>query len=129
MVTRATANEVLRMFNEAAQNIQLEDDLFRTFEESTDYDGFVTETIERKHRDTDRDTDCAKATPLHYSASNPKTSHYSTILRGAAHNRRNTGPTGSAYTDPSSTGQNGAPRLSALNAYEETPSSPFLEQP
>ena len=129
MVTRATANEVLRMFNEAAQNIPLEDELFRTFEESTNYDGFVTETIERKPQGTDRDTDCTKATPLHYSASNPKTSHYSTILRGAAHSRRNTGPTGSAYTDPSSTGRNGTPRLSALNAYEEAPSSPFLDQP
>lgn len=50
MVSRMTANEVLKMFNEAAHNNQLEDELFKTFEESTDYEGFVTETIDAGRR-------------------------------------------------------------------------------
>lgn len=46
MMSRMTTNEVLKMFNDAAQNVHLEDELFKTFEESTNYDGFVTETMD-----------------------------------------------------------------------------------
>lgn len=46
MVLRSATNEVLQMFNDAARNVQLEDELFKTFEESTDYEGFVTETLD-----------------------------------------------------------------------------------
>lgn len=45
MVSRAASNEVLKMFNDAAHSMQLEDELFKTFEESTDYEGYVTDTL------------------------------------------------------------------------------------
>ncbi|SGZ52373.1 CIC11C00000003018 [Sungouiella intermedia] len=46
MFSRMTTKEVLGMFNEAAHNFQLDDESTRGFEESTNYDGFVTETVQ-----------------------------------------------------------------------------------
>lgn len=45
MFSQMTTKEVLGMFNEAAHAFQLDDESTRGLEESTNYDGFVTETI------------------------------------------------------------------------------------
>lgn len=63
MYSKMTTNEVLGMFNDAAHNFQLDDESTRGFEESTNYDGFVTETIDVKK-------------PEEPSASTPPTDHY-----------------------------------------------------
>lgn len=49
MMSRMATNDVLKMFNDAAHNTQLEDELFKTFEETTDYEGFATETMDLRH--------------------------------------------------------------------------------
>lgn len=46
MFSRQTVNEVYGMFNKAASSFQLDDESTKAFEESTNYDGFVTETVE-----------------------------------------------------------------------------------
>lgn len=46
MMSRIATKDVLKMFNDAAHNTQLEDELFKTFEETTDYEGFVTDTLD-----------------------------------------------------------------------------------
>lgn len=46
LFSRVTTNEVLGMFNDAALNFQLDDESTKTHEEPTNYDGFVTETIQ-----------------------------------------------------------------------------------
>lgn len=54
MYSKMTTREVLGMFNDAAHNFQLDDESTRGFEESTNYDGFVTETIEVKQPEEPR---------------------------------------------------------------------------
>lgn len=54
MYSKMTTREVLGMFNDAAHNFQLDDESTRGFEESTNYDGFVTETIEAKQPEEPR---------------------------------------------------------------------------
>lgn len=55
MVSRATTNEVFSMFNSAAQNIHLDNDLDDGLavntEDSTNFDGFVTETLVQPARE------------------------------------------------------------------------------
>lgn len=54
MMSRMATNDVLKMFNDAAHNTQLEDELFKTFEETTDYEGFVTDTIDLRRKNNAR---------------------------------------------------------------------------
>lgn len=51
MFSRMTTKEVLGMFNDAAHNFQLDDESTKGFEDSTNYDGFVTETIPMRRQD------------------------------------------------------------------------------
>lgn len=64
MFSQMTTKEVLGMFNDAARNFQLDDESTRGFEESTNYDGFVTETIEVNKREEEP------------HAATPPTDHY-----------------------------------------------------
>lgn len=64
MYSRMTTKEVLGMFNDAAHNFQLDDESTRGLEESTNYDGFVTETIELAKREEEP------------HAATPPTDHY-----------------------------------------------------
>lgn len=66
MFSAMTTKEVLGMFNEAAHNFQLDDESTRGLEDSTNYDGFVTETIEMNN-----------TKPVQPRAATPPTDHYS----------------------------------------------------
>lgn len=76
MVSRVAANEVLGMFNAAAQDLHF-DDSTRALEDSTNYDGFVTETLDVKNHlkgdaivtNTPYNTDDQKTPPTdHYDS-------------------------------------------------------------
>ncbi|KAM9917890.1 hypothetical protein OXX59_009041 [Metschnikowia pulcherrima] len=53
MMSRMTTNEVLGMFNDAALNMNSDDETGKEFEDSTNYDGFQTETIHVESQDAD----------------------------------------------------------------------------
>ncbi|OBA19313.1 hypothetical protein METBIDRAFT_221572 [Metschnikowia bicuspidata var. bicuspidata NRRL YB-4993] len=70
MMSRMATNDVLGMFNDAAANANLDDETSKEFEDSTNYDGFHTETIHVESQEIDR-----KPGP---TISTPPTDHYIT---------------------------------------------------
>lgn len=70
MMSRMATNEVLGMFNDAAHNLNLDDEIAKDFEDSTNYDGFHTETINVDSQDMGNQLSDRIATP--------PTDHYDT---------------------------------------------------
>lgn len=70
MVSRAATNEVLSMFNSAAQNLNLDDNVANNEDESTNFDGFVTETLVQPTKEPET----------------PPTDHYDSDVLHAAEN-------------------------------------------
>ncbi|GEQ68134.1 hypothetical protein JCM33374_g1801 [Metschnikowia sp. JCM 33374] len=63
MMSRMATNEVIGMFNDAAINLHSDDDTGKDFEDSTNYDGFHTETIHVQSQDTQDGPTTRAATP------------------------------------------------------------------
>ncbi|CAH2355243.1 checkpoint serine/threonine-protein kinase Bub1p [[Candida] railenensis] len=104
MFSRMANNEVLNMFNDAAQTIndegEEEEEGFKTDNETTNYDGFVTETINLKDDHQQEKQQQREQTPHHESRRKVENS---TLLES-----QSTPPT---------------------DQYDTTHSSPFIERP